>query len=207
MSITSFSPATIRGLLVVLTESILALFLLSGFSLGAYLEAKELPDREVEKAELVLHPEEGKWYLGNEPYSGYAVARFADGSLESRLGYWEGKKEGHARKWYNNGQQRYKAFYISNRLDGLAYAWTSEGVMVKAAHYVNGYTHGVQKLWYDDGQPFKVMNYNMGQEEGLQSAWRKNGALFINYEAKNGRFFGMKRANACYELKEEIIQF
>ena len=207
MSITSFSLGTIKELLVVLTESILALFLLSGFSFGAYLEAKEVPEREIEKAELVLQPEEGKWYLGDKPYSGFAVAYFPDGTLESRLGYWEGKKEGHAQKWYINGQLRYEAFYIANRLEGKARAWTSKGILVKEANYVEGYTHGVQKHWYDEGEPFKVMNYNMGQEEGLQSAWRKNGALFINYEAKNGRFFGMKRANACYELKEEIIQF
>ena len=92
MSITSFSLATTKALLVVLTESILALFLLFGFSFGAYSEVKEVPAREVEKAELVLYPEEGKWYYGDEPYSGYAVAHFPDGTLESRLGYWEGKK-------------------------------------------------------------------------------------------------------------------
>ncbi|MEL6250450.1 MAG: hypothetical protein AAFR87_00460 [Bacteroidota bacterium] len=207
MSITSFSLATIKGLLVVLTESILALFLLSGFSFVAYSEAKEIPEQEVEKAELVLQPEKGTWYLGDKPYSGYAIAHFSDGSIESRLGYWEGKKEGYAQKWHINGQVRYEAFYIANRLEGKARAWTSKGVLVKEANYVEGYTHGVQKHWYDEGEPFKVMNYNMGLEEGLQSAWRKNGALFINYEAKNGRFFGMKRANACYELKEEVIQF
>ena len=27
----------------------------------------------------------------------------------------------------------------------------------------------------------------------------------MNYEAKNGRVFGMKRANLCYQLKNEKI--
>ncbi|MEM8891065.1 MAG: hypothetical protein AAGD28_24015 [Bacteroidota bacterium] len=207
MNITSFSPATIRGLLVVSIESLLALFLLLGFSFGGYSEGKEVPDREIEKGELVLHPEEGKWYEGKEPYSGYSLSFFPDGSVESKLGYWEGKKEGLAQKWYFNGQKRYEAYYQANRLEGTARAWTSEGVLVKEAQYINGYTHGLQRYWYDGGEKFKELNYDMGQEEGLQKAWRKNGALFINYEAKNGRFFGMKRANACYELKEEIIQF
>ena len=39
----------------------------------------------------------------------------------------------------------------------------------------------------------------------MQKAWLKNGKLYVNYEAKNGRIFGMRRANACYKLEDEII--
>ena len=44
-----------------------------------------------------------------------------------------------------------------------------------------------------------------GQEEGLQRAWRQNGKLYVNYEAKHGRIFGLKRASLCYELNDENI--
>ncbi|MEM7512572.1 MAG: toxin-antitoxin system YwqK family antitoxin, partial [Bacteroidota bacterium] len=46
-----------------------------------------------------------------------------------------------------------------------------------------------------------------GKEEGLQQAWRENGKIYNNYEAKNGRIFGLKRANLSYELDNEIIQY
>ena len=45
-----------------------------------------------------------------------------------------------------------------------------------------------------------------GREEGMQQAWRRNGKIYNNYEAKNGRIFGLKRANLCFQLEEEIVQ-
>ena len=53
---------------------------------------------------------------------------------------------------------------------------------------------------------FQKINLNMGREEGVQQAFRKNGALFANYEAKDGRIFGLKRATLCFSLEEEDIQ-
>ena len=44
-----------------------------------------------------------------------------------------------------------------------------------------------------------------GKEEGLQKAWLPNGTLYVNYEAKNGRIFGMLRANSCYKLENEVV--
>jgi antitoxin component YwqK of YwqJK toxin-antitoxin module len=45
-----------------------------------------------------------------------------------------------------------------------------------------------------------------GQEEGMQKAWRENGKIYNNYEAKNGRIFGLKRASLCFQLEDEIVQ-
>lgn len=46
----------------------------------------------------------------------------------------------------------------------------------------------------------------MGKEEGLQQAFRENGVLFANYEAKDGRVFGLKKAKLCFGLEDESIQ-
>ena len=34
---------------------------------------------------------------------------------------------------------------------------------------------------------------------------KKNGCKMVNYEAKEGRIFGMRRANSCYNLKKETV--
>lgn len=47
----------------------------------------------------------------------------------------------------------------------------------------------------------------MGREEGLQQAFRRNGYLYANYEARNGRIFGLKKAALCYGLEDENIQY
>ena len=51
------------------------------------------------------------------------------------------------------------------------------------------------------------MNLAMGKAKGMQQAWRENDEIYNNYEAKKGRIFGLKKANLCYELDNEITQF
>ena len=34
----------------------------------------------------------------------------------------------------------------------------------------------------------------------------QNGKIYNNYEAKNGRIFGLKRASLCFQLEDEIVQ-
>ena len=46
----------------------------------------------------------------------------------------------------------------------------------------------------------------MGKEEGIQQAFRKNGDLYANYEAKNGRIFGLKKASLCFGLENQKIK-
>ena len=46
----------------------------------------------------------------------------------------------------------------------------------------------------------------MGKEKGIQRAYRKNGALYANYEAKNGRIFGLKKASLCFGLEDQQIK-
>ncbi len=60
--------------------------------------------------------------------------------------------------------------------------------------------------WYKGGAKFKELNLVNGREEGLQKAWRENGKIYNNYEAKNGRIFGLKRSNLCYKLEDEEVQ-
>ena len=56
-----------------------------------------------------------------------------------------------------------------------------------------------------NGQLAKRKNLNEGKEEGLQQAWLENGRIYVNYEAKNGRIFGMNRTNLCYILKRQLL--
>ncbi|MFK7981436.1 MAG: toxin-antitoxin system YwqK family antitoxin, partial [Saprospiraceae bacterium] len=70
-----------------------------------------------------------------------------------------------------------------------------------------GIGNGEQKEYYKSGAKFKLKHLINGKEEGIQQSWRENGKIYNNYEAKNGRIFGLKRASLCYELEEEIVQY
>lgn len=160
---------------------------------------------EVLKSELLLNQIEGKWYYKNQPFNGYSLKFHANGVLQERLGFYMGKREGIAKRWSKNGVLRVESNYKQNRLEGSYKSWWENGVLGSQANYVNGKMNGVEKKWYDTGQRSKERQLVDGLEEGMQKAWLENGTLYVNYEAKNGRIFGMRRANSCYQLKDEVV--
>ncbi|RAJ11481.1 toxin-antitoxin system YwqK family antitoxin [Arenibacter echinorum] len=160
---------------------------------------------EVSKQDLALNQIEGKWYYKNQPYNGYSLKFHANDTLAERLGFLNGKREGLARRWSENGVLRVESTYSQNKLVGVYKSWWENGVLAEESNYVNGLKQGEEKQWYATGQLSKVRQLIEGKEEGLQKAWLPNGTLYVNYEAKNGRIFGMLRANSCYKLEDEVV--
>ena len=160
---------------------------------------------EVSKKALALNQIEGKWYYKNQPYNGYSLKFHPNDTLAERLGFLNGKREGVARRWSEKGVLRVESTYHQNRLTGIYKSWWENGVLAEESHYVNGLKQGEEKQWHATGQLSKVRQLVKGNEEGLQKAWLANGKLYVNYEAKNGRIFGMLRANSCYKLENEVV--
>ena len=175
-------------------------------------EIKETSDKditidrlEVAKEDLVLNQVEGKWYYHGQPFNGYSLRHHKSGILAEKIGYYEGKREGIAKKWSENGVLRVVSNYLNNRLSGSYKSWWENGVLAQEAEYLGGVLNGVEKKWYPTGELAKLRQLVGGKEEGLQKAWLQNGKLYVNYEAKNGRIFGMRRANSCYKLENEVV--
>lgn len=162
---------------------------------------------EVNERELSLHPNEGKVYYRDKPFTGFSLSFYDNGQLAQKAAYVGGKRQGTEQKWFDNGVLSFEASYESNKLHGTTKSWWANGNQRSKSNYVDGKVEGEQLQWYTSGNPFKSINIINGKEEGLQQAWRENGKLYANYEAKNGRIFGLKRANLCYELSEEDIQY
>ncbi|WP_372937148.1 toxin-antitoxin system YwqK family antitoxin [Seonamhaeicola sp.] len=157
------------------------------------------------KTDLVLNPIEGKWYYKGNPFNGYSVKYYANGALAEKLGFIKGKREGVGRRWSKTGVLREEFYYKYNRLDGTYKMWWDNGVLEAEINYVNGLKQGEEKEWYPNGKLAKLRQLVDDKEHGLQKAWLQNGKLYVNYEAKNGRIFGMKRANSCYKLEDEVV--
>ncbi|MFT7035705.1 MAG: antitoxin component YwqK of YwqJK toxin-antitoxin module [Cyclobacteriaceae bacterium] len=166
-----------------------------------------LRSREVSVDSLTLNPMEGIVYAGSIPFTGTSIKHFPNNLISERITYLNGKREGQRQKWFANGGLSYKAIYQSNKLNGMASTWWYNGNLRSTSHFEKGIAHGLQKQWYVSGQVFKEQNLAFGKEKGIQKAWRKNGKIYVNYEAKNGRIFGLKRSNLCYELNDESIVY
>ena len=168
---------------------------------------KIVPNTEINKKDVTLHPNEGKWYYKNQPFSGYIVMYHENSVLAERVGYYNGKKEGLAQKWYPDENLLKTSIYRQNRLNGKVISWWPNGMISTESNYIDGKKHGLQKKWYSNGQLSRQTTSSYGKEEGLQQAWLDNGKIYANYEVKNGRIFGLKRSNLCYQLKDENIQY
>ncbi|QWX85687.1 hypothetical protein H0I23_06485 [Cellulophaga sp. HaHaR_3_176] len=172
------------------------------------VEEKELisiEDITVDKKDLKLNPVEGKWYYKNVPFNGFATKIYNNGIVEEKLGFYKGKREGVAKRWSDKGVLRVESNYHENKLVGLYRSWWENGALAEESFYIKGFKDGEEKQWYPDGQLSKFRNLVKGNESGMQKAWLKNGTLYVNYEAKNGRIFGLLRANLCYQLEDEKV--
>ncbi|WP_299325967.1 hypothetical protein [uncultured Maribacter sp.] len=169
----------------------------------------EIPDTSVEKSVLKYNHKTSVWTLNDIPYSGFAVSYYSDNSLKEKFGILNGKKQNNFIQWFLDGHFKNMATYDKGKLHGEKKIWSKDSAHILIAHYNyrRGWPHGEQKKWYVTGELFKKMNLNRGKEEGIQQAFRENGTLYANYEAREGRIFGLKKAKLCYSLEDENVQY
>lgn len=161
----------------------------------------------VNKDSTELRPLEGLVYYKDKPFSGTSVKYYNKNAKAAAIQYLAGKKEGLYQKWFPNGLLSFEAYYLAGRQDGITKTWWKNGVLRSESRSKKGVQDGIQLQWYQSGSKFKRQIIVNGQEQGIQKAWRENGKIYNNYEAKNGRIFGLKRANLCFELAEEVVQY
>jgi protein SCO1 len=54
-----------------------------------------------------------------------------------------------------------------------------------------------KRTHYPSGRLYEVRHFVDGREEGLQQAWTEDGRLYINYEMRNGRRYGVINPRPC----------
>ncbi len=168
----------------------------------------EIPEKTVSIADLHYDHKQSLWMLNELPYSGFAESYYPNHRLMEKFGILNGKKQGEYMQWYSDGHLKNVANYYNGKLNGQKKIWSKDSthVLIAQFNYYRGKAHGEQKKWYTTGELFKQLHLNMGKEEGLQQAYRKNGALFANYEAREGRIFGLKKAALCFGLEDKNDQ-
>lgn len=56
---------------------------------------------------------------------------------------------------------------------------------------------GEYRTCYESGAPYELRHYRLGQEEGVQQSWTEDGVLYLNYEVRDGRRFGLVNPSPC----------
>ena len=86
----------------------------------------------------------------------------------------------------------------------LRRTWYPGGTPRLEAQIRDGVFDGTYRTWYPDGSPFEVKHFVQGREAGLQQAWTADGVLYLNYEVREGRRFGMVNARPCASAEEVL---
>jgi len=168
----------------------------------------EIKNTTVNRNLLSYHRETSVWKYNDQPYSGYAITKYEKGSLKQKFGVFNGKKQNEDIVWFPNGKIKSITNYHKGKLHGEKNVWTENPTynLVAQFNYYLGKGQGKQMKWYSTGEVYQIIHLNRGREEGLQQAFRKNGVLYANYEAKNGRIFGLKKASLCFALEDQQIK-
>lgn len=175
--------------------------------LNELISVKDIKNTTVDISLLDYHRNTSVWKLNGELYSGYAISKFENDTLKQKFGILNGKKQNKDLNWFPSGKLKSEANYHKGKLHGEKKIWIEypSYSLIAQYNYYFGKGHGKQVKWYSTGEIFQILNLDKGREEGMQQAFRKNGALYANYEAKNGRIFGLKKAALCFGLEKQKI--
>lgn len=149
--------------------------------------------------------DKGLMVLNGQLFSGKAVDYYPDGTLSAADFYVDGRRSGSSKKWFKGGQLAFQAIYINGEREGLATSWWFNGNKRSQTFFVNGKANGESWQYYRSGEKYKKQNFVNGQPVGMQQSWRENGKLLSNFEYKQGRIYGIRKANTCVGLENEKI--
>lgn len=143
----------------------------------------------------------GVLYRAGAPFSGTVLARWEDGTLRAREPYARGRKDGEEIAYYPSGKLHWRRPFKQGVKEGTHVGWWENGQKMFEYPFHKGAYQGVTREWYATGAPAREGRYVNGAEAGLQRAWRENGTLYANYEARDGRQYGVINARLCYSVK------
>jgi hypothetical protein len=75
--------------------------------------------------------------------------------------------------------------------------WWPNGRLRSSTNYADDVYQGVYRTWYVSGRPYELRHFDHGRETGLQQSWTEDGTLYLNYEVRNGRHYGLINAKPC----------
>ena len=83
----------------------------------------------------------------------------------------------------------------------LRRTWWPNGHIRTEATFVEGVRIGEYRTYYEGGAPFELRHYAAGHELGRQQSWSPDGQLYLNYDVRNGRRYGLVNALPCIEVE------
>ncbi len=121
----------------------------------------------------------------NQQREGSWVEYYPGGLTKSITTYINGKKEGVALEFNDNGQLSKRSNFHLDQLDG-DYREFNYTTVKEERFYKNGKLEGTVKIFYPDGKVMEEGLYKNGTRDGVSKWYDQQGNVTIEYEYQNG---------------------
>lgn len=95
------------------------------------------------------------------------------------------------------GQLKSRVLVRGGLREGVEHRWHANGRLASVRVFAGDLLHGHARSWYADGSPHEERWFAGGQEVGRQRAFAPGGELYLNYEMRGGRRYGLVNAKPC----------
>jgi antitoxin component YwqK of YwqJK toxin-antitoxin module len=166
--------------------SVLALGTIIALSQRSFRVSSQDPTLTLNDVELV----EGRLMQRNrpgQPFTGWLVEHYPDGSLKSRSMVRDGKLNGISQGWYPDGSLQIEEHFIQGVANGLVTRWHANSRTLSEATARDGRLHGVYRRWHTNGQLAEEITYTEGKPHRLSRAWFPNGKLKAEVQLGHGK--------------------
>lgn len=170
------------------------------------VDVSQIPTITIFENDTALKLQNGVYYFGNKPFSGFIKSKYNSDTLKSIASYFQGKQHGSTKTFFPNGTLETERNYKNGIGYGRHFGYWKNGNMKFDFVYFNDKREGTQKQWYESGKPYCTLSFTDDRENGMQKAWRENGKPYINYEVKDGVRYGLQKSALCYTLKNEKLK-
>lgn len=170
------------------------------------VDLSQIPNDTIVLNNAKLKLQNGVYFQGSKPYSGFINEEYATGTLKSIGSYFQGKQHGLTKTFFPNAKLESERNYKNGIGYGRHFGYWQNGNKKFDFIYINDKREGIQKQWYESGSKYYELSFTNDQENGMQKAWRENGKPFINYEVKDGIRYGLQKSALCYTLKNEKMK-
>jgi antitoxin component YwqK of YwqJK toxin-antitoxin module len=104
--------------------------------------------------------------------------------------------------WHASGGLENVRPYRGAKKVGLHRAYWPDGTRRLEAHYEDDAYDGEYRTWHSNGRAAEIRHFTRGRESGRQQAWTPEGVLYLNYEVRDGRHYGLINARPCVTVHE-----
>lgn len=142
----------------------------------------------------------GTWFFKNQKFNGFLVEKKKN-QLISKLPIIDGKENGKAYSWYENGQLKCLKHFLNGNREGKHLGWYQDGKLAYITLFKDDKFDGAQISYYKNGIMSQLLHYSQGYEEGKQKFWNEKGRLINNFTVKNGKLYGVVGRFDCMSVK------